>query len=104
MRLMDLELHHPWENDALQTLLLKIIKTGETPKVDFKSQLNIATGEHHAELLKDISALATTYAHPYGNHGFIILGVTGNALSYTIFAQNADGLQARIDELVKHYI
>jgi hypothetical protein len=101
---MDNELHLPWENDALQSLLGKIIQTGETTKVDFKRQLNISTGEHHAELLKDISALANTYDYSYKNHGFIILGVTDNKLVHTQFDQNADGLQARIDELLKNYV
>lgn len=101
---MDTELHLPWENDALQSLLKKILQTGEATKVDFKRQLNIATGDHHAELLKDISALANTYDYSYRNHGFIILGVSENKLTHTKFDQNADGLQARIDELLKNYI
>jgi predicted HTH transcriptional regulator len=104
MRLMDTDLHLPWDNDALEALLLKIIQTGETTKVDFKRQLNITSSEHHAELLKDISAMANTYDHSYRNHGLIILGVTGNQVTHTAFAQDADGLQARIDELIKHYI
>jgi predicted HTH transcriptional regulator len=97
---MDLDLHLPWENDALQTLLRKIIQIGEATKVDFKRQLNISTGEHHAELLKDISALANTYDYAYKNHGFIVLGVSENNLTHKKFDQNADGLQARIDELL----
>src|ERR1700733_15854715 len=101
---MDIELHLPWENDALQSLLERIIQTGETTKVDFKRQLNISAGEHHAELLKDISALANTYDYSYQNHGFIILGVADNKLACTKFDQNADGLQARIDELLKVYV
>jgi hypothetical protein len=101
---MDSELHLPWENDSLKALLLKVIQTGETTKVDFKRQLNITTTEHHGELLKDINAFANTYDQNYQNHGFIILGVSGNSLTHTIFDQNADGLQARIDELIKNYI
>ena len=101
---METELHLPWDNDALQALLQKIIQTGETTKVDFKRQLNITTGEHHAELLKDISALANAYDYSYRNHGFIILGVSDSKLTHTRFDQNADGLQARIDELLKNYI
>jgi Putative DNA-binding domain len=101
---VDFELHLPWENSVLESLLLKVIRTGETIKVDFKRQLNITTAEHHAELLKDISALANTYAYAYQNHGFLIIGVTGNQLTHAAFDQSADALQARIDELVKNYI
>jgi predicted HTH transcriptional regulator len=101
---VDTELHLPWRNEALQALMLEIIQRGEATKADFKSQLNIATSEHHAELLKDISALANTYDYPYRNHGFIILGVAGNKLTYTKFEQTPDALQATIDDLIKKNI
>jgi hypothetical protein len=104
MPLMDTELHLPWDNNALEKLLLKIIQTGETTKVDFKRQLNISSAEHHAELVKDISAMANTYDYSYRNHGFLVLGITGNALTYTTFDLAVDPLQARIDELLKTYV
>ena len=101
---MTTELHLPWDNNALENLLLQIMKTGEAAKIDFKRQLNITSSDHHAELLKDISALANSYDHHYQNHGFIILGVTENTLTYTKFDETTDRLQAKIDDLLNKYI
>ena len=41
----DEELHLPWDNDTLEKLLLKVVQTGETTKVDFKQTLNLDTAE-----------------------------------------------------------
>jgi hypothetical protein len=101
---MDSDLHLPWDNVALEALLSKVIGTGETTKVDFKQQLNISTAEHHAELLKDISAFSNSYDHAYQNHGFIIFGVSGNKLTYTSLLYSGDAIQAQVDDLVKKYI
>ena len=100
----DEELHLPWDNDTLEKLLLKVVQTGETTKVDFKQTLNLDTAEQKAELLKDISALANSYDQAYYNYGFIIIGVKQNKLIGTSFTQEVDHLQSQIDELVKNYI
>jgi Putative DNA-binding domain len=98
------ELHLPWQNDELRELLLDVIKTGETAKVDFKLEFNLGTAEQQGELLKDISAFANTYDPSYRNHGFIIFGVEINQLKGCRFDDNADALQARIDDLIKNNI
>ena len=98
----DEELHLPWDNDTLEKLLLKVVQTGETTKVDFKQTLNLDTAEQKAELLKDISALANSYDQAYYNYGFIIIGVKQNKLIGTSFTQEVDHLQSHIDELVKN--
>lgn len=97
-------LHLPWTNEALRTLLLQIVETGETTKVDFKRQLSIDDAAQQGELLKDISALANTYDYSYQNHGLMLIGVEQEKIICCDFSQNVDGLQARIDELIKHYI
>ncbi len=102
--IMDKELHLPWDNNSLEKLLLKIVQTGETAKVDFKQTLNFDTAEQKAELLKDISAFANTYDDAYYDHGFIIVGVKQNQLIGTAFPQKDDNIQSQIDELIKNYI
>ena len=104
MHLMINELHLPWTNDKLEELLRQIIKTGETTKVDFKAMLDLTSMQGQAEMLKDVSAIANTYDYPYKNHGFIIIGVSSNKITYNEFKQNADALQASIDDLVRHYL
>jgi hypothetical protein len=98
------DLHIPWTNDALEELLRQIINTGETTKVDFKSLIDLTDTPQQGEVLKDISAMANSYDYSYKNHGFIILGITQNAISGAHFKQTADGLQASIDDLIKKYI
>lgn len=102
--IMDEELHLPWDNNALESLLLKIIQTGETTKVDFKVELNLDTADQRAELLKDISAFANTYDDAYRNHGFILIGIKNNQIIGTSFPQEVDALQASLDQLIKTYI
>jgi hypothetical protein len=98
------ELHLPWNNSALEALMLEIVQTGEASKVDFKRELNLDTADQLAEFLKDVAACANTYEYSYRNHGFIIVGVEHNNIVGTTFSQTADALQARIDEMVKHHI
>ena len=98
------DLHIPWDRESLRELLLKIISTGETTKVDLKATFDISDTQHQAEMLKDISALANTYSHYYRNHGFIVFGASNNKLTYSVFPNNEDHLQATIDDLLKKYI
>jgi hypothetical protein len=92
-----------WEMPELEALVRKLVLRGESMKVDLKVALDLSTEQSKAELLKDISAMANTLDHANRNYGFVVLGATANAFSYTQFTQNED-LQATIDELVKHYI
>lgn len=93
--------HLPWTNEALQDLLREIVTLGETTKVDFKRQFDLQNAEQQTELMKDIAALANTYDYSYKNHGFLVLGVNAGKLIHCEFRQDADALQATIDELVK---
>jgi hypothetical protein len=94
----------PWDLAKLEELILELVPKGEASKFDLKRSLDLSTAAAQAELLKDISAMANTYQHDLRNHGFIILGAANGAVSFTTFPQNADHLQATIDELVKNYI
>jgi len=97
------DLHFPWNDEDLVELLGSIIARGETTKVDFKRELELSSSSQ-SELLKDILAFANTFDYAYNNYGFILIGVEANTLCYTTFKQNADSLQATIDEIVKNYI
>jgi len=100
------KLHLPWDNNTLKKLLRKIIKIGETAKVDFKQELNIDTARDKGELLKDICAIANTHDPNYYNYGFILIGVKQNEIIGSSFLEGGkvDDLQACIDELVKNYL
>jgi len=72
----------PWSNADLEALLRDLIDHGvETPKVDLKAELDTTTNDGKADLLKDISAIANTYATEYHDYGFLIYGVTRNAIA-----------------------
>lgn len=101
---MDEELHLPWDRDSLKELLLKVVSTGETTKVDMKSVFDLRNTQQQAELVKDVSAIANTYSHNYRNHGFIVFGANQKKIVYTNFSDNEDHLQASIDDLTTKYI
>src|SRR3989344_5060985 len=101
---MEEELHLPWDQDTLETLLRKVVSIGENTKVDLKRSFDLSIVQQQAELLKDISALANTYDYHYKNYGFILFGVAETEITYTTFPSNKDHLQATIDDLVKKYI
>lgn len=101
---MDEELHLPWDRLALEELLIKVVSTGETTKVDLKRIFDLAGVQQQGEFLKDISAIANTYNHNYRNHGFIIFGAESNKITYTSFSDSVDHLQANIDDLIKKYL
>lgn len=98
------DLHLPWDRQSLETLIRKILTTGETSKVDFKGAFALVDAQQQGELLKDISAIANTYDHNYRNHGFLIFGVQQNAITGCSFPDNEDHIQASIDDLVKKYL
>jgi hypothetical protein len=100
----DEQFHLPWNRNTLESLLHKVISTGETTKVDFKSNFDLSGNKQKAELLKDVSAFANTYDHNYRNHGFILFGVMENKIIHTSFPNNEDHLQANIDDLVNKYL
>jgi len=106
MEVKIMELHLPWDNDTIKNILQKIIKIGETSKVDFKQDLNIETQRDKAELLKDISAIANTYDPNYDNYGFILIGVRQNEIIGSSFLEKftVDNLQSIVDDLVKKYL
>lgn len=97
-------LHIPWTNEALEKLVLDIINTGETAKLDFKSVWDISTKEQKAELARDIQAMANSYDPVYRNHGFLILGAKPGQLLCTTFAENADKMQATVDQILREHI
>jgi len=101
---MDDELHLPWDRGALEALLRKIVATGETTKVDSKSTFDLSSTQQQGEFLKDVSAIANTYSSHYRNHGFLIFGAANNSLTYALFPNTEDHLQASIDDLIKRYI
>ena len=101
---MEETLHIPWDRNALEALLRKVIDIGEATKVDLKSSFEITDAQQQGELLKDISAMANTYSHHYKNYGFIIFGVTQSDIIHTTFSNNEDHLQASIDDLIRKYL
>ena len=101
---MDTALHIPWSNEELENLLRRVVNTSETTKVDFKSAFAIGTAAEKAELVKDIQSFANSFDPAYYNHGFIILGAKQGALTFTKFDQNADKMQATMDQIVREHV
>ena len=65
----------PWENKELEELLQSLVALGtEAAKIDFKAEIETATADQKAELLKDITAMANTYDENNADHGFLIYG------------------------------
>lgn len=96
----------PWDNTKLEQLLRELIAHGtEAIKIDFKSELEIASDEQRAEVLKDITAIANSYDDSYGDHGFIIYGVkTSGIVGVSSTEKDADKLKNTIDQLLREYI
>jgi hypothetical protein len=96
----------PWSNAELEALLRDLIDHGvETPKADLKEELDTGTNDGKADLLKDIGAIANTYATEYHDYGFLIYGVTRNAITGVKTTQtDTDKLQSHIEELLKAYL
>lgn len=96
----------PWTNGELETLLKGIISHGaEVSKIDFKSEIETATNEQKADLLKDIIAIANTYDSNYEDYGFIIYGVKAKTIiGITQTEPDTDKFQAHIEQLLKTYI
>jgi hypothetical protein len=96
----------PWENRELEALLQGLIAHGtEAAKIDFKAEIETATADQKAELLKDITAMANTYDENYADHGFLIYGVKGKAIpGITQTEADTDKLQSHIEQILKTYI
>lgn len=96
----------PWTNGELETLLKGVIAHGtEMAKIDFKTEIETATNEQKADLLKDVIAIANTYDNNYEDHGFIIYGVkTKGIIGITHTEQDTDKFQNHIEQLLKTYI
>jgi hypothetical protein len=96
----------PWDNEELQTLLQDLIAHGtEAAKIDFKTEIETATAEQKAELLKDITAIANSFDTNYADHGMLIYGVKGKAIiGITQTESDTDKLQSHIEEILKTYI
>lgn len=96
----------PWNNGELETLLKGVISHGtEVAKIDFKTEVETATNEQKADLLKDIIAIANTYDTNYDDHGFIIYGVKAKAITgITQTESDTDKFQNHIEQLLKTYI
>ncbi len=96
----------PWNNGELETLLKGIISHGtEVAKIDFKTEVETATNEQKADLLKDIIAIANTYDTNYDDHGFIIYGVKAKTITgITQMESDTDKFQNHIEQLLKTYI
>jgi schlafen family protein len=101
---VDTTLHIPWTNEALQALLLEVVKTGESTKVDFKRTCELSTAAQKAELARDIQAMANWMDHAYQNYGFLVLGAKAGELTFTSFVQDVDSMQATIDQIVREHI
>lgn len=97
-------LHIPWTNEALEKLVLDIINTGETTKLDFKGGWDISSREQKAELARDIQAMANSYDPAYRNHGFLILGAKAGQLLYAKFAEDSDKMQATVDQVLREHL
>jgi hypothetical protein len=96
----------PWSNKELEALLSDLIDHGvETPKADCKAEIDTKTNEGKADLLKDISAIANTYALEFNDYGFLIYGVAPKAITGVTTTQtDTDKLQSHIEELLKVYL
>ena len=96
----------PWDNGELETLLKGVISHGtEVAKIDFKTEVETATNEQKADLLKDIIAIANTYDTNYDDHGFIIYGVRAKAIvGISLTESDTDKFQNHIEQLLKTYI
>lgn len=96
----------PWNNGELETLLKGVISHGtEVAKIDFKTEVETATNEQKADLLKDIIAIANTYDTNYDDHGFIIYGVKAKVITgITQTEPDTDKFQNHIEQLLKTYI
>jgi hypothetical protein len=96
----------PWENKELEALLQSLIALGtETAKLDFKAEIETATPDQKAEILKDITAMANTYDENNADHGFLIYGVKGKAVAgITQTEADTDKLQSHLEQILKTYI
>lgn len=96
----------PWNNGELETLLREVILHGtEVAKIDFKTEIETATNEQKADLLKDIIAIANTFDNNYEDHGFIIYGVKAKTITgITTTESDTDKFQNHIEQLLKTYI
>ncbi len=96
----------PWNNGELETLLKGVISHGtEVAKIDFKTEIETATNEQKADLLKDIIAIANTFDNSYEDHGFIIYGVKAKTITgITTTESDTDKFQNHIEQLLKTYI
>jgi hypothetical protein len=96
----------PWENRELEALLQGLIAHGtEAAKIDFKAEIETATADQKAELLKDITATTNTYDENYADHRFLIYGVKGKAIpGITQTEADTDKLQSHIEQILKTYI
>jgi predicted HTH transcriptional regulator len=96
----------PWTNQELEALLKDLIAHGtEAAKADYKAELMLDTQDQKAEFLKDVSAIANTASDVYADHGFLIYGVSGKAITgVTTTERNTDKLQNTIEQLVKTYL
>ncbi len=96
----------PWSKDELEAVLRDILSHGvETAKVDAKTELDTATNEAKAELLKDISAIANTYGTEYHDHGFLIYGATrGGITGIKQTETDTDKLQSHLEQLLRTYV
>jgi hypothetical protein len=96
----------PWENEELEQLLRNLIAHGtEAAKIDFKAEIETATADQKAELLKDVTAMANTYHENYADHGFLIYGVKAKAIAGIRQTEaDTDKLQNHIEQILKTYI
>ena len=96
----------PWTNGEMETLLMGVISHGtEIAKIDFKTEIETATNEQKADLLKDIIAIANTFDDSYEDHGFIIYGVKAKTITgITQTESDTDKFQNHIEQLLKTYI
>lgn len=101
---MDTTLHIPWTNEVLEELVLKMVKMGETTKLDFKSVWDISSGGQKAEFARDIQAMANSVDTAYRNHGFLILGAKPGELLHTAFSEDADKMQATVDQVLREHL
>ena len=63
------------------------------------------TQDQKAEFLKDVSAIANTVSDVYADHGFLIYGVSGKAITgVKTTGGNTVKLQNNFEQLVKTYL
>lgn len=96
----------PWNNEALESLLKRVIEHGAEPsKIDFKIDLELGTPDKKADFLKDVISIANTDHDGYDEHGFIIYGVRPKEIvGITATEPDTDKLQATIDQLLREYL